>query len=220
MSLTLLDWRRRVAALYAAVRAEPDPAAGHELLAGGPGRPAGPPPAARRCCPRTGPTSRVPGWRRTTRPCASSSTSTPTSSRTASRCPPPPTAWCPSSASRRAPAGRRAGAGRPGRVVAGLLRRRGVRAGQGRAGRDARPTAPAATCSTPSRVPTWAATSTWRPGAATLVVDLNFAYNPSCAYDPAWVCPLAPPGNRLAAPVRGGELYPVRAGRTRAERGG
>ncbi|MGZ4615877.1 MAG: DUF1684 domain-containing protein, partial [Actinomycetes bacterium] len=23
-----------------------------------------------------------------------------------------------------------------------------------------------------------------------LVVDLNFAYNPSCAYDPAWVCPL------------------------------
>ncbi|MGH8969795.1 MAG: DUF1684 domain-containing protein [Actinomycetes bacterium] len=41
-----------------------------------------------------------------------------------------------------------------------------------------------------------------------LVVDLNFAYNPSCAYDPAWACPLAPPGNTLAAPVRGGELYP------------
>jgi uncharacterized protein (DUF1684 family) len=40
-----------------------------------------------------------------------------------------------------------------------------------------------------------------------LVVDLNFAYNPSCAYDPAWACPLAPPGNTLAAPVRGGELY-------------
>ncbi|MGZ4638215.1 MAG: DUF1684 domain-containing protein [Actinomycetes bacterium] len=39
-----------------------------------------------------------------------------------------------------------------------------------------------------------------------LVVDLNFAYNPSCAYDPAWVCPLAPPGNRLAARVGGGEL--------------
>jgi uncharacterized protein (DUF1684 family) len=39
-----------------------------------------------------------------------------------------------------------------------------------------------------------------------LIVDLNFAYNPSCAYDPAWVCPLAPPGNRLAAPIRGGEL--------------
>jgi uncharacterized protein (DUF1684 family) len=38
-----------------------------------------------------------------------------------------------------------------------------------------------------------------------LVLDFNFAYNPSCAYDPRWVCPLAPPGNRLPAPVRGGE---------------
>ena len=38
-----------------------------------------------------------------------------------------------------------------------------------------------------------------------LVLDFNFAYNPSCAYDPRWVCPLAPPGNRLAAPIRGGE---------------
>jgi hypothetical protein len=38
-----------------------------------------------------------------------------------------------------------------------------------------------------------------------LVLDFNFAYNPSCAYDPRWVCPLAPPGNRLDAPVRGGE---------------
>lgn len=43
--------------------------------------------------------------------------------------------------------------------------------------------------------------------AGRLVVDLNFAYNPSCAYDPAWTCPLAPPGNALAAPVGGGERY-------------
>ncbi len=42
--------------------------------------------------------------------------------------------------------------------------------------------------------------------AGELVVDLNFAYNPSCAYDPAWTCPLAPPGNTLAVPVQGGEL--------------
>ena len=35
MSLTLLDWRRRVAVLYAAVRAEPDPAAGHQLWRAG-----------------------------------------------------------------------------------------------------------------------------------------------------------------------------------------
>jgi uncharacterized protein (DUF1684 family) len=41
-----------------------------------------------------------------------------------------------------------------------------------------------------------------------LVVDLNFAYNPSCAYDPAWACPLAPPGNRVPVPVNAGELMP------------
>ncbi|HEY3185383.1 MAG TPA: DUF1684 domain-containing protein [Gaiellaceae bacterium] len=38
-----------------------------------------------------------------------------------------------------------------------------------------------------------------------LVLDFNFAYNPSCAYDPQWVCPLAPPPNRLPFAVRAGE---------------
>ena len=38
-----------------------------------------------------------------------------------------------------------------------------------------------------------------------LVLDFNFAYNPSCSYDPRWVCPLAPPENRLPVPVRAGE---------------
>jgi uncharacterized protein (DUF1684 family) len=42
--------------------------------------------------------------------------------------------------------------------------------------------------------------------AGRLVIDLNFAYNPSCAYDPAWACPLAPAGNVLPAPVLAGEL--------------
>lgn len=42
---------------------------------------------------------------------------------------------------------------------------------------------------------------------ASLVLDFNFAYNPSCAYDPAWACPLAPLGNRLAFPVPVGEMY-------------
>jgi uncharacterized protein len=40
-----------------------------------------------------------------------------------------------------------------------------------------------------------------------LVLDFNFAYNPSCAYHPGWVCPLAPPANRLAVAVEAGELY-------------
>ena len=39
-----------------------------------------------------------------------------------------------------------------------------------------------------------------------LVLDFNFAYNPSCSYDPRWVCPLAPPANRLDFPIRAGEL--------------
>jgi uncharacterized protein len=38
-----------------------------------------------------------------------------------------------------------------------------------------------------------------------LVMDFNFAYQPSCAYDPRWTCPLAPPANRLAVAVRAGE---------------
>jgi hypothetical protein len=42
--------------------------------------------------------------------------------------------------------------------------------------------------------------------AGRLVVDLNFAYNPSCAYHPAWSCPLPPPGNALTLPVGAGEL--------------
>ena len=42
-----------------------------------------------------------------------------------------------------------------------------------------------------------------------LVLDFNFAYNPSCAYDPRWLCPLAPPGNRLAVAVRAGERVPA-----------
>jgi uncharacterized protein len=41
-----------------------------------------------------------------------------------------------------------------------------------------------------------------------LILDFNFAYNPSCAYDPAWVCPLAPPGNTVARPLLAGELMP------------
>jgi uncharacterized protein (DUF1684 family) len=42
-----------------------------------------------------------------------------------------------------------------------------------------------------------------------LRLDFNYAYNPSCAYDSRWACPLAPPENRLAAPIPAGELtYP------------
>lgn len=38
-----------------------------------------------------------------------------------------------------------------------------------------------------------------------LVVDLNFLYHPSCRYDDAWLCPLAPPENTVTARVEAGE---------------
>lgn len=43
-----------------------------------------------------------------------------------------------------------------------------------------------------------------------LVLDFNFAYHPSCVYDPRWSCPLAPQENWLALPIEAGE----RLGRT------
>jgi uncharacterized protein (DUF1684 family) len=38
-----------------------------------------------------------------------------------------------------------------------------------------------------------------------LVIDFNYAYHPSCLYDPIWSCPLAPPENWLTVPIRAGE---------------
>jgi uncharacterized protein (DUF1684 family) len=45
-------------------------------------------------------------------------------------------------------------------------------------------------------------------GDGTLVLDFNFAFNPSCAWDDAWACPLAPSANRLPVRVTAGELTP------------
>jgi len=44
--------------------------------------------------------------------------------------------------------------------------------------------------------------SRWRR----MLLDFNYAYNPSCAYNSRWVCPLAPIENRLSVPIRAGEL--------------
>ena len=43
------------------------------------------------------------------------------------------------------------------------------------------------------------------PARGTLILDFNFAFHPSCAFDPKWACPLAPPENRLDLPIRTGE---------------
>ena len=36
-------------------------------------------------------------------------------------------------------------------------------------------------------------------------LDANYLYNPSCAYDDRWACPLAPPENRVDVSLRAGE---------------
>lgn len=41
-----------------------------------------------------------------------------------------------------------------------------------------------------------------------LILDFNFAYTPSCAWSPDWVCPLSPPGNTLDVAITAGERDP------------
>lgn len=40
-----------------------------------------------------------------------------------------------------------------------------------------------------------------------VVIDFNAAYNPYCAYNPTYACPLPPPENKLPAAVKAGERY-------------
>jgi len=37
------------------------------------------------------------------------------------------------------------------------------------------------------------------------IVDFNVAYNPLCAYNEMWSCPITPAENRLKIPIRAGE---------------
>ena len=37
-------------------------------------------------------------------------------------------------------------------------------------------------------------------------LDFNYLYNPSCAYNEAYLCPLAPPENRVSVRIEAGEL--------------
>ncbi len=39
-----------------------------------------------------------------------------------------------------------------------------------------------------------------------VTLDFNYLYNPSCAYDDRWACPLAPAENRITEPIEAGEL--------------
>lgn len=42
-------------------------------------------------------------------------------------------------------------------------------------------------------------------GNGRFLIDFNLAYNPYCAYNDFWSCPLTPQENRLSVPVRAGE---------------
>lgn len=39
-----------------------------------------------------------------------------------------------------------------------------------------------------------------------IILDFNYAYNPSCAYNVRWVCPLAPAENALTVAIPAGEM--------------
>jgi uncharacterized protein (DUF1684 family) len=43
-------------------------------------------------------------------------------------------------------------------------------------------------------------------GDGEFLVDFNLAYNPYCAYNESWSCPITPPENRLKVPIRAGEM--------------
>lgn len=48
-------------------------------------------------------------------------------------------------------------------------------------------------------------------GGKRILLDFNYAYNPSCAYNNRWICPLAPAENHLTVPIRAGEMRQVQA---------
>ena len=199
VTLTLLDWRRRVAALYAAARAATDPEAGWRQLAGRPRR------AVRRAIPTrpldaaaraafgglpfapVRPRAAVRGRARS-RP-----------SRAGWSCRPRPTA------SSRCDRIGTVSLGRP-RPTRRLVARTATAVG--------------CSCRCATAAPARATYGGGRylldtvKGADLggdgdrLVVDLNFAYHPSCTYDPRWSCPLAPEGNRIETPVAAGEQLP------------
>jgi uncharacterized protein (DUF1684 family) len=45
-----------------------------------------------------------------------------------------------------------------------------------------------------------------KPGWERMLLDFNYAYNPSCAYNSRWICPLAPVENTLTVAIAAGEM--------------
>ena len=47
-----------------------------------------------------------------------------------------------------------------------------------------------------------------RTATGIYILDFNTAYNPYCAYNPTYDCPVPPPQNKLAVPIHAGEKAP------------
>ena len=45
-------------------------------------------------------------------------------------------------------------------------------------------------------------------GGNRMVIDLNRLYNPFCAYNDKWSCPITPAENRIDVAIRAGEMIP------------
>ena len=191
--LTLLDWKRRIFDLYAAIRADRDPAHAWEQLA----RRCATSSSARTCSRRSRPTAarRSPACRstRTTRRCVCRRSSRrPRASTARSR----PRASTPYSFTRFARARFELG----GPQTLDLYWLDGYGGGVFLSFADA--TSGTETYGACRYLLDTVKGADLGETNGRLILDFNFSYNPSCCYDPRWVCPLAPPGNRLAVPVR------------------
>lgn len=194
-ALQLADWRRRVHELYAAVRAAPDPAAGHqawrqgrdELFAGHPQSPLAAGDPLRAGLPYWPYDPRL-RWTLPVLPARSSAQLTvPTGEDV------PVVMRCIGRVSLPAPVGGEVDLWWLDQYGGGLflpLRDNTAGSTSYGGGRYALDTAKGADLGVIGD---------------SIVLDLNFLYHPSCRYSPAWTCPLAPPGNTVRAPVRAGE---------------
>ena len=193
---SLWDWRRQVADLYRAVRAEPDPQAAWRALA----RSAGP-----RCI-REHPQTPLEDRARRSKPCRSSTTTRRCAS--SSRSPPrtAPEELFPARGGWRGPPAALRPHLRPG---GGARRRADAYWLQGYCGGVFLPFADA----TSGRetygggrylLDTIKSADLGAAPDGRTVLDFNFAYNPSCAYSPRYVCPLSPRGQPAAGGGAGG----------------
>ena len=199
--LELADWRRQVSELYVAIRAEPDPVVAWTHWRDVRDRPLPLAPAEPRPAERPRRRDRAALLR--VRPCAAhrrGGRSRPTAQRSSS--PDPRAVTSPPNVPVRRASHPRRSVGRPVDVLAARLFRWLLPLVSRCHQRQRRRTARVGICWTPRRERISGSDADGR-----LILDFNFAYQPSCSYDPQWSCPLPPRENWLAIPIRGGERF-------------